>query len=883
MPDVVANGRYRITGRVDQFDSSVPSEPGDTAVFLAYDLLLQRQVVLKAFHGGDASSYDRLLREGANQARINSKYVLSVYDIGVLADGDSLNLPQNSYFLVLEYVAPAQLGGLNNDSSILPWLASKPAPSLSDRYHVMLCVAKAVCAAHDVGVTHQDIKADNILLDYATTPPSPKLCDFGISEVIGGLKGLRGGHPRITVEYAPPEQFRGVRTAHGDIYSLGVTFYLVLTSSLPFVADTPQGLSPAEIQQYRAERYRCLHNEVDPVPPIVAVPAIDKEISDLVVSMLRKAALDRPSADRVSAILQKYVDPRAFIETVYGEKQHLPVYVLDAALQNGPITDNPRATLYEQCVEAATEILDNRPQLRADIDAIYLGTMGVFKASLTPSHIPTVLRDGLRLKRLPGGLNTCVATSEAGAVALLKAYEDIQMRRVRTALVVAGESMLSPTIIGADAKEREKKEIQTWLLSALDPREAAQGLTMLGVGDMLMDHFQWRSGLDDDLWREILETATLNKYEFARMYPRGLQPSKELSDPSKYCDVDAYRSAANPEICLRYRKHDVCPNANGATALVLTSSPPEGIAHRIRLLGMGEGMSKVAVGDRSGPMFWSGAIRRALRALCYNACVTPSLLWDQVHTSGILHDAFPSIELSFLRALSPNAQSFDEDEDWPELVRRFYRGWSNPFGGLSASGHALGNSGLLQVVKAFHILTRDRRYIEPKNRPPEATAYDEMLRAPFFLTTSVGSALTHVVTALLMNECDSDAFDTLRRVQANFKRSKFFPRPTQDFLLRDIMNQIDDDECVVIGRTRRGRVYLYLVRGRTGFALRSTPANVEPLPVGQCCKVENGQLTRTQRAAKRPAAARNRATKIRADLNAWQQLVLPERYNLKPR
>src|SRR5205807_5963886 len=73
----------------------------------------------------------------------------------------------------------------------------------------------------------------------------------------------------------------------------------------------------------------------------------------------------------------------------------------------------------------------------------------------------------------------------------------------------------------------------------------------------------------------------------------------------------------------------------------------------------------------------------------------------------VLHDAFPSIELSFLLSLG---------FDWDSATYRMQQYWPNPFGGLLTFGHALGASGLVQVVKALHTFAGDGRYVR---RPTE--------------------------------------------------------------------------------------------------------------------------------------------------------------------
>jgi serine/threonine-protein kinase len=105
-------------------------------------------------------------------------------------------------------------------------------------------VGRALAYAHAQGVVHRDVKPGNLLV---AGHGRPKLLDFGVAHVDGGLGPFQPGTPVGTAGYAAPEQARGGPTDHRvDVYGLGVTLREALTGQKPEpgVALPPIG-SPA--------------------------------------------------------------------------------------------------------------------------------------------------------------------------------------------------------------------------------------------------------------------------------------------------------------------------------------------------------------------------------------------------------------------------------------------------------------------------------------------------------------------------------------------------------------------------------------------------------------------------------------------------------------
>lgn len=158
--------------------------------------------------------------------------------------------------------------------------APMPTEQLLD---LAIRVASAVAELHQRDIVHKDLKPDNILVDPATG--QVKLADLGLASRIPrehkrpeSLTVIEGSLP-----YMAPEQTgrtnRGI-DSRADLYSLGVTFYELLTGRLPFEARDP------------LEWVHC-HVARAPLPPAALVPGVPEALSAVVLKLLAKMAEDR--------------------------------------------------------------------------------------------------------------------------------------------------------------------------------------------------------------------------------------------------------------------------------------------------------------------------------------------------------------------------------------------------------------------------------------------------------------------------------------------------------------------------------------------------------------------------------------------------------------
>ncbi|MEG4279966.1 AAA family ATPase [Microcoleus sp. MON1_C1] len=136
---------------------------------------------------------------------------------------------------------------------------------------------------HSANIIHKDINPSNIIINPKTG--QVKIIDFGISTVLS-IENPTLKSPNVlegTLAYIAPEQTGRMNRAidyRADFYSLGATFYELLTNQLPFEGNDA------------IELVHC-HIAKQPIPPQELNPEIPKPVSDIVMKLLAKTAEDR--------------------------------------------------------------------------------------------------------------------------------------------------------------------------------------------------------------------------------------------------------------------------------------------------------------------------------------------------------------------------------------------------------------------------------------------------------------------------------------------------------------------------------------------------------------------------------------------------------------
>jgi serine/threonine protein kinase len=146
-------------------------------------------------------------------------------------------------------------------------------------------IASGLAYLHEKNIFHGDLRPAQILFDSTETP---KITDGGVAEGFA-QSGLALADVQGEVAYyLAPERTQGAPfSAASDVYSLGITFYRMLTGRVPF-----DGASTLSIS--------ARHRTDLPVPPSQLRPKISAEIEKIVLQMLEKDPADRPSAAQIA-------------------------------------------------------------------------------------------------------------------------------------------------------------------------------------------------------------------------------------------------------------------------------------------------------------------------------------------------------------------------------------------------------------------------------------------------------------------------------------------------------------------------------------------------------------------------------------------------------
>ncbi len=256
---------------------SLLSRGGMGEVFVARQISLDREVALKILQDkftNDKEYIDGLFYEARAAAKVNHPNVVQAYAVG---EEDGI------YYFAMELIR----------GETFKHIIQKEKVIAQDR---ALKVIKEIAGALDAAwreqkLVHQDIKPDNIMLD---ANGFAKLADLGLARKAGtnDEHAEAGDEVFGTPQYISPEQLTGIPTdVRSDIYSLGATFYQMVTGRFAYLAETVEEMSQK-------------HVEGNLEPPQSVNPELSDEVNAIIMKMMARNIEDR------------YQDPRDLIKDI---------------------------------------------------------------------------------------------------------------------------------------------------------------------------------------------------------------------------------------------------------------------------------------------------------------------------------------------------------------------------------------------------------------------------------------------------------------------------------------------------------------------------------------------------------------------------------------
>ncbi|MEQ8895045.1 MAG: serine/threonine-protein kinase, partial [Sandaracinaceae bacterium] len=213
------------------------AEGGMGSVYVAEHALSKKKLALKLVHPylcRGRQGVERFRREVSAAAEIDHPGIVQVYDAGTDDDG--------GFFMAMELLEGESLG----DRLRRSWPGMKSAVALVDG------MLEPLAKAHAKGFVHRDLKPDNIFLAVLDDGGERvKLLDFGLAREVDKSGATRTGITFGTPEYMSPEQAMSARKvrAPGDVWSVGVMLYELLSGDHPFTGETPNAIMANAIKE----------------------------------------------------------------------------------------------------------------------------------------------------------------------------------------------------------------------------------------------------------------------------------------------------------------------------------------------------------------------------------------------------------------------------------------------------------------------------------------------------------------------------------------------------------------------------------------------------------------------------------------------------------
>ncbi len=250
-------------------------------VYLARQLSLDREVAVKVLaliYTENEEFRERFKREARSVAKVNHPNILQIYEVG---EAESV------YFMVMEFIRGQSVAERLEQRGFIEW---------REAAGYVVQAARGLEGAARARIIHRDVKPDNLMI---TEDGIIKVSDFGLAKEFTSAELTHTDAIMGTPAYMSPEQCDGeALDTRTDIYSLGGTFYRIVTGVLPFNAPTAVAMM-----------YKHKHEAV--IPPEEYMPGIPADLSTVILKMMEKRCEDRfqsmaEVADAIEAVLRRH-------------------------------------------------------------------------------------------------------------------------------------------------------------------------------------------------------------------------------------------------------------------------------------------------------------------------------------------------------------------------------------------------------------------------------------------------------------------------------------------------------------------------------------------------------------------------------------------------
>ena len=435
-----------------KYETAVPLGQGASGeVLRAWDPRLGRAVAVKMLRSDDPELVARMQREARLQAKVRHPNVAEVYDVGTW-DGRP-------------YIAMRLVEGEPLDRA----LAGLP---IERRVRVLATVARAVHAAHSVGLIHRDLKPGNILAEVdGDGAVEPVVVDFGIAREAAVAGETVTGQMIGTPGYMSPEQARGETTRldrRSDVFSLGAVLYEVLTGRPPFAGESAVDSLVQVLEK-------------DPVPPRRRVRGLPRDLETIVLRCLEK-------------------DP----DRRYGSAREL-ADDLDAFLDGRPIAARPPGLARKIARPIRRHPWIAAASLLALLALGALGAEALRARSTARARALAAQRFGERIERMDGWMR----------YAHLAPLHDVRPERERVRREIA-------------AIEREMERLDRY-----DRASRPAGLYALGSGHLALGDAETAAALLEEAWdtgHRTPEAALALGEAHARLFREARERTQRIAD-----------------------------------------------------------------------------------------------------------------------------------------------------------------------------------------------------------------------------------------------------------------------------------------------------------------------------------------------------------------